>query len=156
MRRKNVKLDYRLYVENFDLKNIILRQKEIVDNFCRQEIDSSCGKKVTRIVDPVQVLLNQDRLNEVLGNTASKHFVDSFRNQKIDPFAELKKQCSDDDLKVMIKSRHLQAPAEILAWAKYMQNNVDLFTSEVQKLLASKQVKQVEKEVEQTDKVDES
>lgn len=153
MRRKNVKLDYRLHVENFDLKNVILRQKEIVDNFCREEIDTPNGNKVTRIVDPVQVLLDQDRLNSILGNTASKNFIDSFRNQKVDPFAELRKQCSDDDLKVMIKSRHLQAPAEILAWAKYMQNNVELFNSEVQKILASKQVKE---EVEQTEKSSES
>lgn len=152
MRRKNVKLDYRLHVENFDLKNINFRQKEIVDNFCREEIDSSCGMKITRIVDPVQVLLNQERLNSILGNTAAKHFIDSFRNQKVDPFGELKKQCSDDDLKTMIKSRHLQAPAEILAWAKYMQDNAELFTSEVQKLLASKQA---ESELKQTDKTNE-
>lgn len=152
MRRKNVKLDYRLHVKNFDLKNIILRRKEIVDNFCREEIDTPNGNKVMRIVDPVQVLLNQDRLNSVLGNTASKNFIDSFRNQKVDPFAKLKKQCSDDDLKAMIKSRHLQAPAEILAWAKYMQNNIGLFTSEVQNLIAARQSETIENsETEKTE-----
>ena len=151
MRRKNVISNAVLRVT--DHKNVVLRQKEIVDNFSRVISTSPSGQKIVSIVDPVQVLLNQDRLNEVLGNTASKHFIDSFRNQKVDPFAELKKQCSDDDLKAMIKSRHLQAPAEILSWAKYMQDNVELFTSEVQKLLASKQV---EKEVKQTDKIDES
>lgn len=139
MRRKNVKTDYKLHVECFDKKNIILRQKEIVDNFCREEENTPSGVKVVRLVDPVQILLNQDRLNNTLGNTAANHFIDSFRNQKFDPFSELKKQCSESDLKALIKSRHLQAPAEILAWAKYMQSNMDMFTSEVQKFVAEQQ-----------------
>lgn len=146
MRRKNVKTDYKLHVANFDKKNIILRQKEIVDDFCREEYEKPCGKKVTRIVDPVQVLLNQERLNNTLGNTAANKFIDSFRNQKVDPFAELKKHCNDADLKAMVKSRHLQSPAEILSWAKYMKDNISTFASEVQKVIADSQPKPSETE----------
>lgn len=139
MRRKNVIADMRFEVKGFDLKNIVFRQKQIIDEFCYECIVDADGKKVYRVVDPVHMLLNQERLESTLGNTAAKNFVDSFRNQKTDPFAELRAQCSDDDLMFMIKSRHLQAPAEILAWAHYMKQNMESFTSEVQKLVSAKQ-----------------
>lgn len=134
-RRKNVVGTLKVHVEGFDLKNIIYRQSEIIDNFCREEFKDESGKTITRIVDPVHMLLNQERLQSELGSMASKNFIDSFRNQKVDPFAELRSKCSDDDLKYMIKSRHLQAPAEILSWCKYMRDNMDIFNSEVQRLV---------------------
>lgn len=137
MRRKNVFNTAVLMVMNFDLKNVILRQKEIIDDFCMECMEDVDGEKVYRVVDPVHVLLNQERLERTLGNTAAKNFIDSFRNQKNDPFAELRSKCSDEDLMCMIKSRHLQAPAEILAWTHYMKQNIDLFNSEVQKLIES-------------------
>lgn len=145
MRRKNVKSVMMLHVENFDLKNIVLRQPEIVDNFCREVVQDTDGKEIVRIVDPVHVLLNQERLNKTLGNTAAQSFIDSFRNQPQDPFAELRAKCSDEDLISMLKSRHLQAPCEILAWTKYMKSNIDTFNAEVQKLIEAKQV-EVEKQ----------
>lgn len=137
-RRKNIVGTLKVHVEGFDLKNIIYRQSEIIDNFCREEFTDESGKTITRIVDPVHMLLNQERLQSELGNMASKNFIDSFRNQKVDPFAELRSKCSDDDLKCMIKSRYLQAPAEILSWCKYMKDNIDVFNSEVQKLVEAR------------------
>lgn len=132
----------KLHVENFDLKNVVLRQKEIIDEFCREEIKDVDGNTVTRIVDPVQVLLNQERLENIVGNTAAQTFINSFRNQANDPFAELKAQCSDADLCTMIKSRHLQSPAEILSWTQHMKNNMEYFTSEVQKLVQARMPKE--------------
>lgn len=128
----------KLEVGSFDLKNIILRQSEIIDNFCYEELPCDDKRKSVHVADPVHVLLNQERLNEALGQTAAKTFIDSFRNQKNDPFAELRSKCSDEDLMSLVKSRHLQAPAEILAWSKYMQNNMELFNSEVQKLIEAR------------------
>lgn len=138
MRRKNVQSKMKLHVDNFDLKHIVLRQSEITDNFKYEELPGDGKRKPVHVADAVQVLLNQERLNETLGTTAAKNFIDSFRNQKNDPFAELRSKCSDEDLMTMVKSRHLQAPAEILAWSKYMQNNMELFTSEVQKLIEAR------------------
>lgn len=139
----------KLHVDSFDLKNVVLRQSEPTDGFCREEIDSPEGV-VTRITDPVHMLLNQERLDQIIGKTAAQTFIDSFRNQQNDPFAELRAKCSDEDLKKMVKSRHLQAPAEILAWCKYMKDNVDTFNAELKQLVEAEQAKQTEK-AEQVD-----
>lgn len=149
MRRKNIFNTAQLHVENFDLKNIILRKPEIVDNFCRETIKDVDGKEMVRIVDPVHMLLNQERLTNSLGNSAAQAFIDSFRHQNNDPFAELRSKCSDADLMTMVKYRHLQAPCEILSWCKYMKENIDVFNSEVQKLIEAKQ-SQVSQQVQQT------
>lgn len=131
MRRKNIFNTAQLHVENFDLKNVILRQPELVDNFCRESIVDVDGKEMVRIVDPVHMLLNQERLQHTLGNSAAQAFIDSFRHQNNDPFADLRSKCSDSDLMTMIKSRHLQSPCEILSWCKYMKDNVDVFNNEL-------------------------
>lgn len=153
MRRTNVVTECYFNSEGFDLKNIIFRQSEIVDNFIEEVIETPDKKKVVFSTDPVIVLLNQERLDKLVGNTAAQSFIDSFRNQQHDPFAELRQQCSDDDLKALVKSRHLQAPAEILSWCKYMKENMDTFTSEVQKLVEAQQ-SQNEKKVEKTEKTE--
>lgn len=153
MRRKNVVTEYYFKSEGFDLKNIIFRQSEIVDNFIEEVIETPDKKKVVFSTDPVIVLLNQERLDKLVGNTTVQSFIDSFRNQQYDPFAELRQQCSDDDLKALVKSRHLQAPAEILSWCKHMKENMDTFTSEVQKLVEAQQSQQ-EKKVETTEKTE--
>lgn len=135
MRRKNIEVSMSFNFKGFDLKHTEIRQNEITDNFCSESIFSADGVEEVRIVDPIVMILNQERLDKVVGNSAAQSFIDSFRNQKTDPFAELRSKCSDEDLAFMIKSRHLQAPCEILAWATHMKNNMDYFTSEVQKLI---------------------
>lgn len=154
MRRKNIFNTAILLVENFDLKNIILRQKEIIDDFCMECVKDPDGNDVYRVVDPVHVLLNQERLENTLGNSAAKNFIDSFRNQKNDPFAELRANCTDEDLMTLIKSRHLQSPAEILSWTKYMSDNMNYFTSEVQKLVDARQSQVVTPSVDNVDTSD--
>lgn len=141
MRRKNIERVMKLHVDSFDLKNIVLRQSEPTDSFSREEYTDVEGEAVVHISDPVQMLLNQERLNKIIGITAAQAFIDSFRNQKVDPFAELRSKCSDADLLKMIKSRHLQAPAEILSWCRYMKDNVDTFNSELKALVEAEQAK---------------
>lgn len=139
MRRKNIVTTMSIHVETMDKRNTVFRQREMTDGFSREEYELSDGTVEVAIVDPVHMLLNQERLNKVVGNTAQQAFIDSFRNQQHDPFTELRSQCSDSDLIAMVKSRHLQSPCEILSWANYMKSNIDTFNSELQALIEAQQ-----------------
>ena len=72
---------------------------------------------------------------------AAQQFIESLA-PKSNSLEELRKQCSDEDLMRMIKSKHLQSPAEILSWCRYLNENVESFNSEVQKLLEAKQAEE--------------
>lgn len=114
-------------------EHVIQREPSVVDEFYFDKTFNEDGTESFSVVDPIIVLFNQERLND-LGATAAKSFIDSFA-KKSDALAELRKKCSDDDLMAMMKSRHLQSPSEILMWCRYMQQNLDTFNSEVQKIV---------------------
>lgn len=139
--------------EKLGIKHTIVREPSVVDEFYYEKVvPSDDDKEAVCIVDPIHVLFNQQRLDN-LGATAAKSFLDSLA-PKSDSLAELRSRCSDDDLLSMIKSRHLQSPAEILHWCRYMQQNLKDFDSEVAKILAQHQAEQQEKDksnVEQTE-----
>lgn len=116
------------------LRHVILREPSVVDEFYREK--SVCPedkKECISILDPIIILFNQDRLNK-LGSMGAQSFIDSLAH-KSNSLQELRKKCSDDDLMTMIKSRHLQSPAEILAWCRYMNDNINEFNKEVQRLV---------------------
>ena len=116
-----------------DLRHVVLRDPSVVDEFYMNKITNPDGSESIQHVDPIFVLFNQQRL-ESLGTSAAQNFLDSLQ-QSSDALAELRKKCSDDDLMKMIKSKYLQSPAEILAWCRYMDANVEEFNKEVQTLI---------------------
>lgn len=118
---------------DFDLRHTVLRETSVVDEFYKNTLLNDNGEKSVSFIDPIYILFNNQRLNS-LGATAAQFFLDSLQ-PKSDALAELRKKCSDDDLMSMMKSRHLQSPAEILSWCRYMQQNVDTFNKEVQALV---------------------
>ena len=122
------------------LRHSILREASVVDEFYLEKCCNDDGTESISFVDPIRVLFNQERLNN-MGVSAGKAFLDSLMPQS-DALAELRGKCSDDDLLCMVKSRHLQSPAEILSWCRYMQSNVDAFNSEVQKLVEAQTAQQ--------------
>lgn len=120
------------------LPHSILREPSIVDEFYFESHQPSDDTMPSySVVDPIIVLFNQQRL-ENMGVTAAKQFLDSLQ-PKSDSLAELRKKCSDEDLVTMIKSKYLQSPAEILAWCRYMKDNINTFNTEVQKLINAQQ-----------------
>lgn len=122
----------------YGLRQVILREPSVVDEFFREKsISSDDSCECVGIVDPIIMLFNQERLNQ-LGAMGAKQFLDSL-SPRSNPLKELRKKCSDDDLMCMIKSKHLQSPAEILAWCRYMDSNVDTFNNEVQEILKQKE-----------------
>lgn len=127
--------------ETIGLRHAIIRETSVVDEFYQEDVvPADDDMKAVAIVDPIHVLFNQQRLDN-LGATAVKSFLDSLVPHSND-LSELRSKCSDEDLMKMIKSRHLQSPAEILHWCRYMQQNVKEFESEVAKLVAEQQAKE--------------
>lgn len=121
------------------IKHSILREPSFVDEFYAEKGKPSDDKLESySYVDPVYMLFNQQRL-ERLGKLGVEKFLEQFKDRH-DPFANLRKQCSDQDLAALIKSKHLQSMSEMNAWIKYMESNIDTFKSEVQKVIeANKQ-----------------
>lgn len=133
--------------KNLGLRHQIMREPSVVDEFyfenCQPSDDSL---ESVSVVDPIIILLNQERIDN-MGTTAAKTFLDSL-SPKSNALSELRSKVSDDDLMSMIKSRHLQSPSEILAWCRYIKENVDAFNSEIAKIKAE-QIAQEEEAVKQ-------
>lgn len=123
-----------------DLRNVVLRDSSVIDEFYTNKTTNPDGSESIQHVDPIYVLFNQHRL-ESIGTSAVQHFLDSLQSSN-DSLAELRKKCSDDDLMKMIKSKYLQSPAEILAWCRYMDANVEEFNKEVQTLIEAQKQEQ--------------
>lgn len=124
--------------EEVGLKHCILREASVVDEFYHESTTpSDDSMESVSVCDPIVILFNQQRLDN-MGTTAAKSFIDSLV-PKSNELSELRKKCSDEDLMTMVKSRHLQSPAEILAWCRYMNENVETFNSEVAKLVAQQE-----------------
>lgn len=118
------------------LNNVVVREATPIDEFYTQvTVASDTGKKVVAVTDPIRMLFNQQRLARI-GSTAVEAWLDSLVSHKKDPLAELRAQCSDKDLKALIKSRHIQQPCEIVAWAQQMTENMEYFKSEVARIMA--------------------
>lgn len=124
------------------VENIISAEKSLVHEFQFEErVSQQDGTPMFQASDPIYLLFNQQRLNSI-GAGAVQLWLQEMNSAASSPLAELRKQCSDDDLLTMVKSRHLQSPSEILAWAQYMTANMSKFESEVAKLVAAKQTEE--------------
>lgn len=126
-------------------QNLVVREATPVDMFYVEKSKSADdGRECVAFTDPIRMLFNQKRLNQ-LGQMGVDAWLDSLRNTKKDPLAELRKKCSDSDLKDMIKSRHLQQPSEIMAWVQYCQANMNTFETEVAKMVEARQAEEAAK-----------
>ena len=129
---------------NFNLgvgnKTMLFCSSSPVDEFYCDDI--VCQHNTEQIVhvyhNPLYVLLNQKRL-EQLGEMGLNDWINQFKLQKSSALDELRKQCSDADLLSTLKSRHLQSPAELLAWSRYMSSNLDKFNNEVKAVIEAQQ-----------------
>lgn len=124
------------------LATSIVRTPSMVDEFYTETIGTNDDKKpIVRFVDPIYMLFNQERLSH-LGAENVQLWLDSLNNAGNREIDELKSKCSDEQLAQMIKSRHLQSPSEILAWCRYMNENIKEFNEEVQRLAQQQAIEQ--------------
>lgn len=140
-RRVSVQRSYLRSKTGLDHTNY--RQSSVVDEFYRDPSISICtGKELVHYQDPIYLLFNQERLNNVLGYDSAKQFLDSLNAATRDSLAQLRTQCSDEDLLATIKDRRLQKPCEIMAWARYCENNMDKFQKHVSDAVAKQQAEE--------------
>lgn len=137
--------------ENLSFQNVVVREKSLVDSFYFEEtVSSDDNKKCIAFTDPIRMIFNEQRLKSV-GTGAVAAWIDSLKNFKVDPLAEIRSKCSDEELKQMIKSRMIQQPSEIMAWAKQCTENLDQFNnelSEAAKILQQQQADEALKKAE--------
>lgn len=113
------------------MKQMVFATKTPIDDFYREEVTGSrTNETAVAFVNPLQVLLNQKRLDAV-GAMGIEQWLSSFDLKSSSALDKLRSQCSDDDLLKTMKSRHLQSPAEILAWSRYMADHMDEFNAQV-------------------------
>lgn len=121
-----------------DLSSSVPVEKSLVDSFYTEVHDSKDGKKSVSFHDPIRMLFNQERLDQ-LGPAAVQRWLETLQQAKSSPINELRKHCDDNMLMELIKSRHVQSMSELQAYAEYHSQNMNEFKSEVQKLILSKQ-----------------
>lgn len=117
-------------------KHMLFRTSSPTDEFHVEEmLDITNKDKPTHsYCNPLYLLLNQERIQRQ-GQMNLEQWLQGFNLQKLSPLQELRKRCTDQDLCKMIKSRHLQAPAEVLSWMRYMSQNMEEFSNEVKKVI---------------------
>ena len=121
------------------ISNAIFREKAIYEDLICSDVKRSDGSTLHYIDSDLILLFNQERL-ESLGQTAMIEYLNSIAPQS-DSLAELRKNCSDEELLSMVKSRHIQSRADLLAWSKYLDSELDNTKDVVEKLKASKEEK---------------
>lgn len=137
MARRFITLEENEVVYNMDdTSKVVTREPSLVDSFYTEENvcpDDGCATVV--FTDPLVMLFNQERLSQ-MGDAAVKMWIDSMSAAKGSAMSELKSKLSDDELMDLVKSRHIQSPSELQAYAEWCNENVDEFTQQVQALQA--------------------
>lgn len=134
---------------NIGMKQMIFTSASPIDEFyCEKTVCRDNKKVQLRVhVNPLHLLLNQKRLDK-LGTMGLEEWLSQFDLKKSTALDELRKQCSDEDLMRVMKSRHLQSPAEILAWSRHMSQNMDDFSKELQSYIDLQTAEQPGSDVE--------
>ena len=106
-----------------------LRQPSLVEDFYKQSFPTphgSCDAVCFRT--DVYMLFNQDRLDRMTQSQLSA-WLDN--QAPTDSLISLRNQMSDAQLHQFIKSRYIQSPSELKAWASYIETQ---FGTELAKL----------------------
>lgn len=116
------------------ISNAIFRVKAIYEDLITQDVKQSDGTIIHFIDSDLILLFNQQRL-EALGQTAMIEYLNSIAPQS-DSLSELRKNCTDEELLSMVKSRHIQSRADLMAWSRYLDAELDHSKDVVEKLKA--------------------
>lgn len=117
-----------------NLATSMVRQPSLVDDFYFETTTSSeDGEKVVGIHNPLYMLFNQQRLDR-MGDGAIRQWIEQLNVSQHSAVNELRKKCSDDDLLKMVKSRHIQHPAELERYISDLDARAEKFNSEVARI----------------------
>jgi hypothetical protein len=117
-----------------DAPNAVYRESEPTDMFYRRPmVSTDDGRKCTLLTNPLYMLLNQKRIEELADigiDNARKWFQTMVENKSVSSeLSEAVQNLSNAEIMTMIRSRHIQTPSEINSWCRYMHDNMDEFHS---------------------------
>lgn len=106
----------------------------------RVEIDESDETRPVRYTSDVRLILHTKDLASRAGLAVASKFGQS--KQSASQIQQIMDKMSDDDLLATVRSRHIQAPSEIIAWSKELSAYAENLESQAQDLIESENAKQ--------------
>nr|DAM66722.1 MAG TPA: hypothetical protein [Microviridae sp.] len=106
----------------------------------RVEIDDTDETRPVRYTSDVRLILHTKDLASRAGLAIASKF--GRGKQSTSQFQQIMDTMSDDDLLATVRSRHIQAPSEIIAWSKELSAYAENLESEAQALIEAETAKQ--------------
>lgn len=118
----------------------------------RVEIDDTDESRPVRYTSDVRLILHTKDLASRAGLAVTSKFGQS--QQLPSQIQQIMDTMSDDDLLTTVRSRHIQAPSEILAWSKELSAYAENLESQAQELIDAETAKQKERSKLESEKAD--
>lgn len=106
----------------------------------RVEIDDTDESRPVRYCSDVRLILHTKDLASRAGLSVASKFGQS--KQSPSQIQQIMDTMSDDDLLATVRSRHIQAPSEIIAWSKELAAYAEHLESQAQELIDAENAKQ--------------
>lgn len=106
----------------------------------RVEIDDTDETRPVRYTSDVRLVLHTKDLASRAGLAVASKFGQN--KQSASQIQQIMDRMSDDDLLSTVRSRHVQAPSEIIAWSKELSAYAENLESQVQELIDVENAKQ--------------
>ena len=106
----------------------------------RVEIDDTDETRPVRYTSDVRLILHTKDLASRAGLAIASKFGQS--RQSASQIQQIMDNMSDDDLLATVRSRHVQAPSEIIAWSKELSAYAENLESRAQALIDAENAKQ--------------
>lgn len=106
----------------------------------RVEIDNTDETRPVRYASDVRLILHTKDLVSRAGLAVASKFGQS--RQSASQIQQIMDKMSDDDLLATVRSRHVQAPSEIIAWSKELSAYAEHLESQAQELIDAETPKQ--------------
>ena len=106
----------------------------------RVEIDDTDETRPVRYTSDVRLILHTKDLASRAGLAIASRFGQG--NRSASQIQQIMDTMSDDDLLATVRSRHIQAPSEILAWSKDLSAYAENLESQAQELIDAENARQ--------------
>ena len=106
----------------------------------RVEIDETDETRPVRYTSDVRLILHTKDLASRAGLAVASKFGQSSRSAS--RIQQVMDEMSDDDLLATVRSRHVQAPSEIIAWSKELSAYAENLESQAHELIDAETAKQ--------------
>lgn len=106
----------------------------------RVEIDDTDETCPVRYTSDIRLILHTKDLASRAGLAIASKFGQS--KQSASHIQQIMDKMSDDDLLATVRSRHVQAPSEIIAWSKELSAYAEHLESQAQELIEAETAKQ--------------